>query len=185
MRVSRSTWKRHLLVIGLYSLLALVLTYPLALHFTTHVPGDGGDDPALAWNLWWVKYTLLDLGTNPFHCDYMFHPIGINLAFYTLTVLNALISIPLQGTFGLIPASNIVLLSSFVLGGYGTFLLVRHLLAEKNTPYAPLVVKTPLSGFKKSQINPRSACTDPTSSAIGIPRTGNFDHQQWRYAFDA
>ena len=53
MRLSRSAWKRHLLVIGLYSLWALILTYPLALHFTTHVPGDGGDDPALAWNLWW------------------------------------------------------------------------------------------------------------------------------------
>jgi hypothetical protein len=130
-RLSQSAWKRHLLVIGLYSLMALTLTYPLALHFTTHVPGDGGDDPALAWNLWWVKYALLDLGTNPFHCSYMFHPIGINLVFYTLTVLNALISIPLQVTFGLIPASNIVLLSSFVLGGYGTFLLVRHLLSEK------------------------------------------------------
>jgi hypothetical protein len=138
-RLSRSAWKRHLLVIGLYSLLALVLTYPLALHFTTHVPGDGGDDPALAWNLWWVKYALLDLGTNPFHCDYMFHPIGINLAFYTLTVLNALLSIPLQGTLGLVPASNVVLLSSFVLGGYGTFLLVRHLLAEKNALYAPFM----------------------------------------------
>jgi hypothetical protein len=119
--------------------LALVLTYPLALHFTTHVPGDGGDDPALAWNLWWVKYALLDLGTNPFHCDYMFHPIGINLAFYTLTVLNALLSVPLQGTLGLVPASNIVLLSSFVLGSYGTFLLVRHLLAERNSLHAPFM----------------------------------------------
>ncbi|TEU14633.1 MAG: hypothetical protein E3J21_15305 [Anaerolineales bacterium] len=137
MRLSQSAWKRHLLVIGLYSFLALVLTYPLALHFTTHVPGDGGDDPALAWNLWWVKYALLDLGTNPFHCDYMFHPIGINLAFYTLTVLNALLSIPLQVTLGLVAASNVVLLSSFVLGAYGTFLLVRHLLAEKH-PLSPI-----------------------------------------------
>jgi hypothetical protein len=139
--LSQSAWKRHVLAIGLYSLLALVLTYPLALHFTTHVPGDGGDDPALAWNLWWVKYALLDLGTNPFYCDYMFHPIGINLAFYTLTVLNALISIPLQAAFGLVTASNIVLLSSFVLGGYGTFLLVADLLSEKDRlsfiPYHP------------------------------------------------
>jgi hypothetical protein len=137
-RVSKSIWKRHLLVIGLYSLLALALTYPLALHFTTHVPGDGGDDPALTWNFWWVKYALLDLGTNPFHCDYMFHPIGINLAFYTLAVLNTLISIPLQVTFGLVPASNIVLLSSFVLNGYGTFLLVRYLLSEGEHPSSPI-----------------------------------------------
>ncbi len=153
MRLSPSAWKRHLLVIGLYSLLALVLTYPLALHFTTHVPGDGGDDPALTWNLWWVKYALLDLGTNPFSCDYMFHPIGINLAFYTLTVLNALISIPLQGTLGLVPPSNIVLLSSFALGGYGTFLLVRHLLSKKHplshtpSPTPPLSYASFMAGL--------------------------------------
>ncbi len=46
---------RYLRVVLGYTLLALVLTWPLAAHFTTHVPGDGIDDPSLAWNLWWVS----------------------------------------------------------------------------------------------------------------------------------
>ena len=117
------------LVVVFFSLLALGLTWPLVAHIRTHVPGDGIDDPALAWNLWWVKTSWVDragetgLVHNPFRGDSMFHPIGINLAFYTLTLLNAALSIPLQSAWSLILASNLVLLSSFVLSGLGTYLL--------------------------------------------------------------
>ena len=95
------------------------------------MPGNGVDDPPLTWNLWWVRHALVDLGTNPFDCDYLFYPLGINLAFYTLTVLNGLLSIPLQVVFGLVPASNLLLLSSFVLSGYGAFLLAFLILCPR------------------------------------------------------
>ncbi|MFQ6015398.1 MAG: hypothetical protein ACE5NP_08150, partial [Anaerolineae bacterium] len=135
--------REHLSVLTLYLLLSLLLTYPLLFNFATHVPGDGGDDPALAWNLWWVKHTSLNLKANPLYCDYMFYPIGLNLAFYTLTLLNGALSIPLQALFGLVSASNLVLLSSFTLSGYGAFLLVRYLLkAQSQFPvprFAPFV----------------------------------------------
>jgi hypothetical protein len=116
------------LVLLAYILLGLALTWPLAPHFGSHVPGNGVDDPPLTWNLWWVKHALLELHSNPFESDYIFYPIGINLAFYTLTVLNGLLSIPLQAVLGLIPASNLLLLASFVLSGYGAFLLAKYLL---------------------------------------------------------
>jgi hypothetical protein len=110
----------------LYSVLSLLLTWPLARHFTTHTPGDGIDDPALAWNLWWIKTRLVDqLQLDIFHTGWMFHPIEINLAFYTLTPLNGLLSVPLQTALTLVVANNLVLLSSFVLGGYGAYLLCR------------------------------------------------------------
>jgi hypothetical protein len=121
----------HILILGIYTLLALLLTWPLVTHFTTHVPGDGIDDPALAWNLWWIKERLVDQrNLDIFHADWMFFPIEINLGFYTLTPLNGLLSLPLQGAFSLITSTNLLLLSSYVLGGYGTFLLVRYLLAD-------------------------------------------------------
>ena len=47
-----------------YVLLAIVLTWPLVLHVATHVAGDGSDDPALAWNLWWVPYSILQLNSR-------------------------------------------------------------------------------------------------------------------------
>jgi hypothetical protein len=128
------TLRRHLRVLSLYSLFALILTWPLATHFTTHMPGNAIDDPSLGWNLWWIK-TRLVVQANPdiFHVGWMFHPIDINLAFYTLTPLNGLLSVPLQTSLSLIIANNLILLSSFVLSGYGMFLLVRSLL-----PPAPI-----------------------------------------------
>ncbi|MBI4670740.1 MAG: hypothetical protein HY741_03600 [Chloroflexi bacterium] len=119
---------RHVVALLAYFLLTLVLTYPLVLHFTTHVAGDGSDDPALAWNLWWVRYALLDLGQSPIYTNYMFFPIGLNLGFYTLTYLNAVLSIPFQFAFGVIPAANVNLILSFALSGFGAYLLVTYLL---------------------------------------------------------
>ena len=120
--------KIHLGVLFAYILLALIMTFPLITKFSTHVSGDGIDAPPLVWNLWWVKHALIDLGRNPLQCNYLFYPIGINLAFYTLTVLNGALSIPLQSVIGLILANNLILLSSFALGGWGAFLLIEHLL---------------------------------------------------------
>ena len=124
----------HIGTLFAYTLLAIVATWPLATRLSTHVPGNGIDDPALAWNLWWIKARLIDQANfDIFHADWMFNPIEINLAFYTLTPLNGLLSVPLQSLFSLISTSNIILLSSFVIGGYGTFLLVRYLLIVEYT----------------------------------------------------
>ncbi|MDE3091619.1 MAG: hypothetical protein KGJ80_19790, partial [Chloroflexota bacterium] len=102
--------------------------YPLILNFATHVAGDGSDDPALAWNLWWVPYSILHLGASPIYTNYMFYPIGLNLAFYTLTYLNAFLSIPIQFTFNLVVAANVNLLLSFAVGGFGAYLLTQYLI---------------------------------------------------------
>ncbi len=129
--VLRSLARRHALILLSYGLLSLFFTYPLVLRFTTHVPGDGIDDPALAWNLWWVRFSIIEQHANPFDGRWMFWPIGINLAFYTLTVLNGLLSVPLQLAFDIVPASNVLLLLSFVLSGYGAFLLAWQVWAPQ------------------------------------------------------
>ena len=133
---SRTPWHIHILIILAYVLLALLLTWPLVTHLSTHVPGNGVDDPPLTWNLWWVQHALLDLGTNPLDSNYLFYPLGINLAFYTLTLLNGLLSIPLQATLGLILSSNLLLLSSFTLSGYGAFLLASYCLGLSSRRFA-------------------------------------------------
>ena len=99
--------RKHAAVLLLFTLLAVILTWPLALNFTTHVVGDGSDDPALTWNIWWFKHALLDLQVSPLTTDFMFYPIGINLVFYTLTLLNDALAVPLYALFGLVPAANV------------------------------------------------------------------------------
>ena len=121
----------HAIALIAYCVGSLLATWPLAAHLTTHVTGDGIDDPALAWNLWWIKARLVDqLQPDIFHVGWLFHPIDINLGYYTLTPLNGLLSVPLQSAATLIVANNLILLSSFVLGGYGVMLLTHDVWAS-------------------------------------------------------
>jgi len=132
-------WREHAIILGSYLLLTALLTYPLVLRFATHVPGDGSDDPALVWNLWWVKHALIDLHSNPLLCEYMFYPLGIDLTFYTLTLINGFASIPLQPLMRLVSTNNVIVLASFVLSAYGAYLLVKYLLPRGTHPSAPFI----------------------------------------------
>ncbi len=135
-------------VLAIYTLAALLLTWPLVRRFTTHVPGDGIDDPSLAWNLWWLKERLIDQrNLDIFHVDWMFHPININLGFYTLTPLNGLLSVPLQTAFSLIIASNLILLSSFIIGGFGAYLLAMQELKTQNVNLKNVKLAAFCAGF--------------------------------------
>jgi hypothetical protein len=135
----RTRWREYLVVLGLYLALTLLLTCPLILQFNTHVPGDGSDDPALVWNLWWVKYAVVDLQSNPLLCDYMFYPLGIDLTFYTLTLLNGFSAVPLLPLFGLVTTSNLIFFGTFVLSAYGAYLLVKYLLPKEAHPAVPFL----------------------------------------------
>jgi len=121
-------------IIGLYTILALLLTYPLVTHFTTHVPGTdiwAFDEYTFLWNIWWFRYSLLDLHTNPLFTDYIFYPLGISLALYTYNLFNALISLPLQPFLNLATISNLTLIFAFVFSGCGTYLLLLYLLRHR------------------------------------------------------
>ncbi len=125
---------RDLLLLAFYFLLALPLTYPLALNLTTHQPGHGVDDPALTWALWWVRYAIFDLGVNPLVSDYVFFPVGMNLAAYTPTFLNAILSIPLQFAFSPIVAQNLLVYFSLAVSGYGACLFTREIFGRLSLP---------------------------------------------------
>ncbi len=123
--------RRHLLVAGVYLVLALILWWPLPAHLATHVPGSetwAFDEYTFVWNLWWFRHALLDLGVNPLHSDYIFYPLGIDLVLYTYNILNAAIALPLLDWLGPVLTSNLLLIGMTVLSGWGTWLLVRWLL---------------------------------------------------------
>lgn len=115
--------KTNILVFVLYIFLTIVFTYPV--FFSDMVPG-GGDVYQFLWFLWWFKSSLLS-STSPYFTQYIFYPTGVNLAFSAITPFNGIFSIPLQLTFGLVKTYNILWLSSFIISGYGTYLLVKYL----------------------------------------------------------
>jgi hypothetical protein len=121
---------QHLLALVLYLAATLSATWPLAINLTLAIPGDSFDGWQNYWNLWWVKQAMVDHATNPLFTDQLYHPTGVTLYFHTLNPFNGLVTLPIQLTFGLIPAYNAVVLISWVLAGYGMFLLARWVLAE-------------------------------------------------------
>lgn len=127
------TRHKTIAIFAFYFFLALVLTYPLVLHLGTHIPGHATDGPAQTWSLWWTRYALLDLGRAPFTTDYLFYPLGLNLVAYTPVFLNGLLSIPLQLTFGVIVAQNMMVYFALVSGAYGAYVFVHEIFRRMGT----------------------------------------------------
>src|SRR5438045_3687434 len=91
------------------------------------------------WKLWWAKTALLDRHTNPFASDFIYWPDGVSLQFHTLNVFNGLVSIPFQAFLPLPAIYNGLVFASFVLAGWGAYLLLAYLLARRPAgwPVAP------------------------------------------------
>jgi len=124
----RSGAGAHWLALGGFFLLAIVVTYPVVLHFATGVPGDlTADRDQNLWNLWWTEESLLHLN-NPFHTDLLYYPFGTDLYYHTLALPLCLIGLIPQVLFGLPAAYNTVLLVAFTLSGYGMFRLILYVL---------------------------------------------------------
>jgi hypothetical protein len=135
--VSRST---HLLILIVYLLLALVLTYPLIAHFDTHVPGSetwAFDEYSFVWSQWWVKHALFDANISPLATRYVFYPLGVNLVSFTVLWTNAILGLPIQFAFGLIPAVNATVLATFVLGAFGMYVLTRYVFHVSRFAFRP------------------------------------------------
>lgn len=130
MTKTKSSHKSHLLALAGYLLLTIAMTWPAMRHFTTGIPGDGFDGWQNYWNLWWVKQALLVLGSNPYFTHLLDAPTGVSLLFHTLNIFNGLWTLPLQLNFGLAAAYNSVVLLSFVLAGFGGYLLSLYTLGQ-------------------------------------------------------
>ncbi|NOZ28175.1 MAG: hypothetical protein GXP39_09015 [Chloroflexi bacterium] len=123
------------LIPAAFLILALLLSYPLLLRFATHTPGSATwafDESTFLWNIWYFKHALLDLHTSPLHTDLIWYPLGIDLILYTYNFFNALMALPMLLAWGVVPASNATLILATTLSGYGTYLLVRQLLADEH-----------------------------------------------------
>lgn len=123
-----SNYKIQILALISYSILTIIFTYPVAFSITDRVPG-GGDAFVFLSYFWWFKVALLNL-LNPFFSPMIYYPSGVSLVFTTVTPFNSILSIPLQLAFGLVSAYNLIWIFTFIMSGFGTFLLVRYLTGD-------------------------------------------------------
>ncbi len=123
----------HRTALGLLTVLALALSWPLPVRLNGWVPGVpqwAFDEFTFVWNIWYFKYAGVDRLMDPLRTELIYYPLGIDLVLYTYNLFNALVAQPLSLALNLVVASNTVLWLSTVLSGYGTYLLVCWLLAR-------------------------------------------------------
>ncbi|MBN1517973.1 hypothetical protein JXA32_15515 [Candidatus Sumerlaeota bacterium] len=133
---NRDGWRVHCGVLGLFAVVTVVFTWPLFPYCLTHFisePGAEGlglpvrDAAQHHWNLWWMRFALFELHSNPYRCGYLYAPHGTPLALHTLCPLYGLISAPFQRILPLNAIYNLFLLAGYVFAGHGAWLLSRSL----------------------------------------------------------
>ena len=72
--------------------MSIVWTWPLALHFRDHIPGQPGDNYSFLWNLWWMRKALSAPELDFFQSRYLFSPFGVDLINHPHTALQGYIS---------------------------------------------------------------------------------------------
>jgi hypothetical protein len=119
---------RTLLATLAYILLAAVMTWPLALHLGRDLPSDLGD-PLL--NTWIIGRNVQRLEAHAFDGFWdarVFHPAPLTLAYSEHLIAQSVQALPIHTATGnAVLCYNLLFLSTFVLSGLFTFLLVRDL----------------------------------------------------------
>jgi len=127
----------------LYTIAACAITWPLVAVMHRNVAADMGDPVLNCWILLWTGGQVMaflsgDVGAlSRFWQGNIFYPEPLTLAYSEHLVPQMVQALPvLAATNNVILAYNLVFLSTFVLAGLGTFLLVRDLTGR---PLAALV----------------------------------------------
>src|SRR5512136_2402086 len=128
----KSIWpkiRRDLLVLLCFTILTLIMTWPLITQIGSVYAGNNEDLWTFQWDNWWIRYALQH-GYNLLFTPVQFYPIGVSLAAHSLSFYNSLLWIPLAALFGDIAAYNLTVLLTFILSGYTMFLLVDYLITR-------------------------------------------------------
>lgn len=129
-----TTYRTTILVLVVYSLLAIGLTYPLISHLTNAVPNDIGDPLLNTWILAWDSHALLTAPLNLFNAN-IFHPLPNTLAYSEHLISTALLALPIQLTGEPILAYNLSLLLSFPLAAFSMYLLTLHWTHQRSAAF--------------------------------------------------
>jgi hypothetical protein len=116
---------RQVAIFGLFLAISLIFFARGLIEHPGYFIGRGTDPPQTMWFFNWWRFSLSH-GLNPFITDWVWAPLGINLAWTTFVPIPAWISIPLQVTVGEPATYNIILTLMPPLAAFAAFLLCRR-----------------------------------------------------------
>ena len=123
--ITKKAFFEHLSVVFVFSVLTIIITFPVILDFGSEAAGEAcGDKCHMMWRIWWTDFSFNN-GLNFQHPDYIFYPNGVdiggNLAYFTTFIGFVLVQF-LDYTV----TWNIIWFLGFVFGGYGCYLLANN-----------------------------------------------------------
>src|SRR5437016_3389173 len=122
----------NLLVLVLYSLLTVAMTYPAVIFLRSKILGGPADNFHFLWELWYVAHALFDLHKSPFFDSNVFVPFGFSLIRnQDLSPGTVLLFAPLTHFLGEVFTYNFLVLASFPLTAFGAYLLARELWSNR------------------------------------------------------
>src|SRR5262245_12187325 len=119
-----SGFRRHLLALAGYLAVAVVFTWPLALHLNSAFPGDpAGDTGVYVWNLWVFRHQILAHHTLPFVTREILtlDQPAVPLTLHNYTTFADVLAFPLIGWLGTVTAFNLLMLGSLTGTAYAMF----------------------------------------------------------------
>jgi len=122
--ITKNIFVKHLSVILIFSVLTVILTFPVILNLSESAGEECGDKCHMMWRIWWTDFSLKN-GLDFQHSNYIFYPNGIdiggNVAYFT-----TFIGVLLVQFADLTTTWNILWFSGFIFGGYGCYLLANN-----------------------------------------------------------
>lgn len=126
--------RHHILPLAAYAILALVVLWPMPSHPASTIAG-GGDAPWFLWDLWWFKRALFQLGVSPFRTDRIYFPLT-DVPVQWQTPWNEALMAPLSFGLPLPLVYNILIVATYALTGYGTYLLLSTVTRNRTVAFA-------------------------------------------------
>jgi hypothetical protein len=121
------TFKKHLVIVGFYALIAFCALHNPIAHMTAALPGTSPVDYYhFHWNYWWIRHALTTPDLNVYITNYAMAPFTSNLAYHTLAAFWFPIWALLEPIFGTLVAMMTIIVVAFTLAGYSFFLLLRR-----------------------------------------------------------
>ena len=123
--ITKKIFGEHVSVVFIFSILTVILTFPIILDFANEAAGLGCYDKChMMWRFWWVDFSF-ENSLDFHHSNYMFYPggtdIGGNLAYFTTFIGFLLVQF-----LDYVTAWNVIWFLGLVFGGYGCYLLANN-----------------------------------------------------------
>jgi hypothetical protein len=121
----------HFFPLTLLAALAVLWTWPLALHFDDHIPGLPGDNYSFLWNLWWMRKALGAPELEFFQSRYLFSPFGVDLVNHPHTALQGYLTATALAGLSVIQAENLYVIVSVFLNAACAYALAFDIVRDR------------------------------------------------------